>query len=96
MLIIQIIKLIINRRKEIRELSSTLEGDELLMIDGLLSEAGSDIAELWEKEGGNKHYPPSSLQSLLSMYLLPGIPTATKHRIVQYLFLDLASLLSDG
>lgn len=79
------------------------------MIDGLLEEAtegsGGSMGKAWEEEeeeAGSIHskkkgmYPPPSLHALLNMFLLPDVPTTTKHRIVQYLFLDLASLLSDG
>lgn len=90
-----------DRRSEIQQLSKALAGDEVLMIDGLLEDAvqgkgKGSIAKVWEKEGGSGLYPPPSLHALLSMFLLPDVSTTTKHRIVQYLFLDLASLLSDG
>ncbi|XP_071534189.1 uncharacterized protein Elys isoform X2 [Panulirus ornatus] len=88
-----------NRRSEIQRLSSVLAGNEVLMIDGLLEDtAGSSgsIGKAWEKEGGCGMYPPPSLHALLAVFLLPDVSTTTKHRIVQYLFLDLASLLSDG
>ncbi|KAK8405675.1 hypothetical protein O3P69_001874 [Scylla paramamosain] len=95
-----------NRRTEIRNLSASLTGNEVLMIDGLLEEAaevsGGSMGQAWEEEGGTNSsksagvYPPPSLHGLLNMFLLPYVPTTTKHRIVQYLFLDLASLLSDG
>lgn len=91
---------------EIHNLSTSLNGSEILMIDGLLEEANEwsrgSIAKAWEEEearsgsSGRGMYPPPSLHSLLNMFLLPDVPTTTKHRIVQYLFLDLASLLSDG
>ena len=97
-----------SRRAEIHNLSASLTGNEVLMIDGMLEEAveesGGTMGQAWEEEdwasssksksGGV--YPPPSLHALLNMFLLPYVPTATKHRIVQYLFLDLASLLSDG
>ncbi|XP_045138597.1 protein ELYS-like isoform X4 [Portunus trituberculatus] len=95
-----------NRRSEIKNLSASLTGNEVLMIDGLLEEAaevsGGNMGQAWEEEGGTSSiksggvYPPPSLHGLLNMFLLPYVPTTTKHRIVQYLFLDLASLLSDG
>lgn len=87
-----------SRRSEIKRLSTTLNGAEILMIDGLLEDmnGGGSIGKAWEKEGGSGLYPPPSLHALLAIFLLPDISTTTKHRIVQYLFLDLASLLSDG
>lgn len=91
---------------EIHNLSSSLNGSEILMIDGLLEEANEwsrgSLAKAWEEEEvglscrSRGVYPPPSLHALLNMFLLPDVPTTTKHRIVQYLFLDLASLLSDG
>ncbi|KAK4321740.1 hypothetical protein Pmani_007480 [Petrolisthes manimaculis] len=94
-----------NRRLEIQRLSTSLSGKEILMIDGLLEEAGgaegtggsgSSIGQAWQEEGSSDMYPPPSLHALLSIFLLPDVATTTKHRIVQYLFLDLASLLTDG
>nr|XP_045604615.1 protein ELYS-like isoform X1 [Procambarus clarkii] len=89
-----------NRRSEIHHLSSSLVGNEVLLIDGLLEEtaggSNNSIGKAWEKDGGSGMYPPPSLHALLSMFTLPDVSTTTKHRIVQYLFLDLASLLSDG
>ncbi|XP_066981353.1 protein ELYS-like isoform X2 [Macrobrachium rosenbergii] len=98
-----------NRRSEIKNLSSTLKGSEVLLIDGLLEDvvggAGGHINKTWAREDGDESengssiegaYPPPSLHALLDMFLLPSVSTTTKHRIVQYLFLDLASLLSDG
>ncbi|XP_064087385.1 protein ELYS-like isoform X3 [Macrobrachium nipponense] len=98
-----------NRRSEIKNLSSTLKGSEVLLIDGLLEDvnggAGGQINKTWAREDGDESengssiegaYPPPSLHALLDMFLLPSVSTTTKHRIVQYLFLDLASLLSDG
>ena len=41
-------------------------------------------------------YPPPSLPLLLALFLLPWFEGHFKHRIVQYLSLDLASMLSDG
>ncbi|XP_068200188.1 protein ELYS-like isoform X2 [Palaemon carinicauda] len=98
-----------NRRLEIKNLSSTLKGNEILLIDGLLEDAvggaGGHINKTWVREDEDEAesgsyiegaYPPPSLHALLDIFLLPNVSTTTKHRIVQYLFLDLASLLSDG
>ncbi|XP_076032240.1 uncharacterized protein LOC143020018 isoform X2 [Oratosquilla oratoria] len=89
-------KIYANRRAAIKGLSSSLDGTEILLIDGLLEDTHEAVGKLWSREGGSTQYPPPSLHALLAMYLLPDVPTTTKHRIVQYLFLDLASLLSDG
>jgi Nuclear pore complex assembly len=39
-------------------------------------------------------YPPPSLYALLSAYLRPDVDDITKHRIVQYVFLDLTWIYS--
>ena len=53
----------------------------------------------FEREGGNGLYPPPSLYALLSLYLIPSQSPdmqqqCFKHRIIQYIFLDLASYLN--
>ena len=69
----------------------------------------------FERDGGDGHYPPPSLHSLLSIYLIHlddsdedvGVSAAggrgsrrdavnanLKHRLVQYIFLDVASYLA--
>ncbi|XP_018025653.1 protein ELYS [Hyalella azteca] len=83
-----------NRRQEIRELSPNLEGTDLLMIDLLIEELGVKNMNEWGE--GCPVYPPQSLQALLDLYLLADVDLSLKHRIVQYLFLDLSSILSDG
>ena len=80
------------RRRQVSQLDASLSGGELLLIDELVTELGVEKVEGWT--GGT--YPPPSLQALLNMYLLPDPPLHLKHRIVQYLFLDLSSILTDG
>ena len=50
----------------------------------------------FERDGGNGSFPPPSLHALLSCYLIQnqGCSDLMVHRIVQYLFLDMASCLS--
>ncbi len=50
----------------------------------------------FERDGGDGHYPPPSLHSLLSIYLIHldgGGGSNLKHRVVQYIFLDVVSYL---
>ena len=51
----------------------------------------------FEREGGNGHFPPPTLHALLVSYLVHSSQPSDlmiKHRLVQYLFLDMASCLS--
>ena len=55
-----------------------------------------DLLVNFEKEGGNGDYPPPTLHSLLISYLIKTEDNNInlKHRLVQYVFLDMASCLS--
>ena len=55
-----------------------------------------DLQVNFEKEGGNGDYPPPTLHSLLISYLIKTEDNNInlKHRLVQYVFLDMASCLS--
>lgn len=67
-----------------------------LVIDGMCASLGDSLQAKFEREGGNGQYPPPNIYGLLSCYLI-NTGTASninKHRIVQYLFLDIASILS--
>ena len=93
------------KRKSSRKLTAALEptlGAQAtgLMIDGLCRGLGPVCRANFEREGGNGEYPPPSLYSLLSVYLIHPEDddddekhhlTFLKHRIVQYLFLDIAA-----
>uniref|UniRef100_A0A8C2CGZ7 AT hook containing transcription factor 1 n=1 Tax=Cyprinus carpio TaxID=7962 RepID=A0A8C2CGZ7_CYPCA len=62
---------------------------DCLMIDGLVSQCGERLTEIWKRdEGGTGQYPPPSLHALLDIYLLENIEESTKHAIVIYLLLD--------
>ena len=84
------------RRRDIRKLNSSLLGSEILLIDELMSELGVTGGVNGWGDSEAPIYPPPSLQALLNLYLLPDIPLSLKHRIVQYLFMDLSSILTDG
>uniref|UniRef100_A0A671UV55 AT hook containing transcription factor 1 n=1 Tax=Sparus aurata TaxID=8175 RepID=A0A671UV55_SPAAU len=62
---------------------------DCLMIDGLVSQCGERLTNLWKRdEGGTGQYPPPTLHALLDIYLLDSIDEAAKHAIVIYLLLD--------
>ena len=50
----------------------------------------------FEREGGNGDYPPPTLHALLISYLIKTNDNNfnLKHRLVQYVFLDMASCMS--
>nr|XP_020007564.1 protein ELYS isoform X1 [Castor canadensis] len=63
---------------------------DCLMIDGLVSQLGDQVEQLWKRdEGGTGKYPPASLHALLDIYLLDNIAEASKHSITIYLLLDI-------
>ncbi|QQP38074.1 AT hook containing transcription factor 1, partial [Caligus rogercresseyi] len=67
----------------------------LLLIDGLCSQFGSKLCSNFERDGGDGLYPPPTLFSLLSSYLIDDHRSAQindvgKHRLIHYLFLDMA------
>ena len=71
-----------------------------LLVDGLCAPLQPQIVVNFEREGGNGPFPPPTLHALLISYLIHS-PSSTaasdlmiKHRLVQYLFLDMASCLS--
>ncbi|TRY74821.1 hypothetical protein TCAL_05664 [Tigriopus californicus] len=64
-----------------------------LIIDGLCDEFGENLHVNFERAGGDGLYPPPTLHALLTMYLINLGTDVNKHRIVQYLFLDIASYL---
>ncbi|XP_057381407.1 protein ELYS-like isoform X2 [Daphnia carinata] len=81
-----------NRKSEIESLSSSVKAAEVLLIDQLVP---ASVVELWAEEKGTTNqrdiqtYPPPSLYALLSAYLRPDVDDVTKHRLVQYVFMDL-------
>lgn len=77
-----------SRKREIELLSSSVKAQEVLLIEQLVPKSVSD---LWAEERGSNEltYPPPSLYALLSAYLRPDVDDVTKHRLVQYVFMDL-------
>uniref|UniRef100_A0A4W3K5N7 AT-hook containing transcription factor 1 n=1 Tax=Callorhinchus milii TaxID=7868 RepID=A0A4W3K5N7_CALMI len=69
---------------------------DCLMIDGVVSEIGDHLEQLWRQdEGGTGKYPPSTLHALLDVYLLENVNETTKHTIAIYLILDILSSVSN-
>ena len=65
-----------------------------LLIDGLCGDA---VRANFERDGGNGLYPPPTLRSLLISYLIHKNDDESDdfnaHRLIQYFFLDIASLM---
>ncbi|XP_059841568.1 protein ELYS [Hypanus sabinus] len=81
-----------NRRHKLERLSKGKWCSDCLLIDGMVSETGDHIKQLWKKdEGGTGKYPPSTLHALLDVYLLENVDETTKHAIAIYLLLDVLS-----
>ena len=73
------------------------KGCSELLIDSLCSQLGPQLKVNFEREGGNGLFPPPNFHALLVCFLIPNSEVSNlivKHRIVQYLFLDMASCLS--
>ncbi|KAM8877776.1 protein ELYS [Synchiropus picturatus] len=76
-------------REELRWLTKGGGPSDCLMIDGLVSQGGEALRDLWKRDlGGTGLYPPPSLHALLDIYLLANIEEEVKHAIVIYLLLD--------
>ncbi|XP_067844735.1 protein ELYS [Heptranchias perlo] len=81
-----------NRRHKLERLSRGKWCSDCLLIDGMVSETGDHIEQLWKRdEGGTGKYPPSTLHALLDVYLLENVDETTKHAIAIYLLLDVLS-----
>ncbi|KAI7804283.1 protein ELYS [Triplophysa rosa] len=79
----------VSQREELRRLAKDKWCADCLMIDGLVSQCGQRLIELWKRdEGGTGHYPPPSLHALLDIYLLENVEESAKYAIVIYLLLD--------
>ncbi|XP_064329826.1 protein ELYS-like, partial [Phalacrocorax carbo] len=77
-------------RQQLERLSRGKRDSDCLMIDGMVSQLGDQVEEMWRREeGGTGKYPPPSLQALLELYLLEGVEESHKHAITIYLLLDI-------
>ncbi|XP_038076650.1 protein ELYS-like [Patiria miniata] len=84
-------KIYARRRLQLQKLCLHNSDSDILMIDGLVSEIGSQLTTLWDRkeEGGTGLYPPPSFHALLDMYLVDTVPVVTKHCIVGYFLMDI-------
>lgn len=79
-------------RQKHERLSRGKWNSDCLMIDGMVSQLGDRIEDLWKRdEGGTGKYPPTSLHALLDIYLLDNVTEASKHAVTIYLLLDIMS-----
>ncbi|XP_064329818.1 protein ELYS-like, partial [Phalacrocorax carbo] len=77
-------------RQQLERLSRGKRDSDCLMVDGMVSQLGDRVEEMWRREeGGTGKYPPPSLQALLELYLLEGVEESHKHAITIYLLLDI-------
>ncbi|XP_064329825.1 protein ELYS-like, partial [Phalacrocorax carbo] len=77
-------------RQQLERLSRGKRDSDCLMVDGMVSQLGDRVEEMWQRdEGGTGKYPPPSLQALLELYLLEGVEESHKHAITIYLLLDI-------
>lgn len=68
-----------------------------LYIDAFIdNECNSPLLRTeWLNGNGNGLYPPPSMQALLRILLVPGIPLENKYLLFIYMFLDLNSVLEE-
>ncbi|XP_072288243.1 protein ELYS-like, partial [Pyxicephalus adspersus] len=60
-----------------------------LMIDGMVSQLGEKVGDLWKRDGGTGKYPPATIHALLDLYLLESADEIKKHAITIYFLLDI-------
>lgn len=85
------------RRKELVSLNpSLIKKSDLLTIDALILNT-KPIHDLWtNSENPSGLYPPSSIYSLISIYLEDSVSIEIKHQIMLYCLSDIISYISDG
>lgn len=83
------------RRKDLENLCGSDPDSVGLMVDKVINHLGHQGVSQWITKGGSQHYPPNSLHSLCSLYLLEKVHPKWKHAIVFYLLLDLCFLDSE-
>ncbi|XP_074936232.1 protein ELYS-like [Phalacrocorax aristotelis] len=77
-------------RQKLERLSRGKWGSDCLMVNGMVSQLGDQVEEMWRREeGGAGKYPPPSLRALRELYLLEGVEESHKHAITIYLLLDI-------
>ncbi|XP_073725321.1 protein ELYS-like [Misgurnus anguillicaudatus] len=84
----------VSQREELQRLAKDKWCADCLMIDGLVTQCGERLVELWRRdEGGTGQYPPPTLHALLDIYQLENVEESAKHAIVIYFLLDLDHFL---
>ncbi|XP_073725317.1 protein ELYS-like isoform X1 [Misgurnus anguillicaudatus] len=79
----------VSQREELQRLAKDKWCADCLMIDGLVTQCGERLVELWRRdEGGTGQYPPPTLHALLDIYQLETVEESAKHAIVIYFLLD--------
>ncbi|XP_073715062.1 protein ELYS [Misgurnus anguillicaudatus] len=82
----------VSKREELQRLAKDKWRADCLMIDGLVTQCGEGLVELWRRdEGGTGQYPPPTLHSLLDIYRLENIEESARHAIVIYFLMDLST-----
>ncbi|XP_060609923.2 protein ELYS isoform X1 [Anolis sagrei] len=77
-------------RQKLERLSRGKWNPNCLMIDGMISQLGDSVVNLWQRDdGGTDKYPPPTLHALLDLYLSESIEELYKHAISIYLLLDI-------
>ncbi|XP_062825023.1 protein ELYS isoform X2 [Anolis carolinensis] len=77
-------------RQKLERLSRGKWNPDCLMIDGMISQLGDSVVNLWQRDdGGTDKYPPPTLHALLDIYLSESIEELYKHAISIYLLLDI-------
>lgn len=90
----------INRRKKFRYRVAELPDhpSDFIHIDSFIKNKCDHVAiqKLWQEGGFTGLYPPSSLQKLLRILLLPNFSMEDKHVIFVYVFMDIYHILKEG
>ena len=84
-----------DRRKRLKALNNNMKATSFLIIDGIVESVKEPLCKFWKNSGGDSVFPPKNLHSLISIYLLEGIPLERKHEIVQYFLLEMPAFVPE-
>ncbi|KFM57329.1 Protein ELYS, partial [Stegodyphus mimosarum] len=82
------------RRRQLQSIHSSIGSTDILLIDGLIEEAG--VSNTWQEKGGTGTYPPPSIYAAISCYLIEGVSTELIHALLYYLLLDIYNFSSSN
>lgn len=89
-----------NRRRQLRKRVTEPfdQPSDFIYIDNFIKNKcdAEAISDLWKETNGSGLYPPSSLQKLLRILLLPNFSMEDKHIIFVYLFMDINRVFEEG